>query len=116
MKIKILRILSILFIVFASVQVYSTSFHAKKNNVTLSDKCKKCNGSGSCSSCLGEGKVVCSKCDGKGKGEEINLNNGYGSHDVITCPDCNGKGSSKCRPCNASGKCNNCKGTGKSPS
>lgn len=131
-KIKFYSIVSILIIALFS----SYGFKAKVNasrvvvHVATDNKCRYCNGSGNCSTCLGAKKIICSRCKGKGSGNEAQLNNGYGDHDIpyntytgtpahiapiLQCPDCNGKGKLDCRACNGSGVCSHCKGTGKSP-
>ena len=72
--------------------------------------CKRCQGSGKCSSmsgtankyyCHGFGK--CGYCGGNG----IVHNLGQ----AITCTACNGNG--KCKYCNGTGKCSDCGGSGK---
>lgn len=77
---------------------------------TNSSTCKKCQGSGRCSSmsgtankyyCHGSGK--CGYCNGSG----IIRNLGQ----TITCTACNGRG--RCKYCNGSGKCSDCDGSGK---
>lgn len=77
---------------------------------TGSMTCKRCQGSGRCSStsgtankyyCHGSGK--CGYCNGSG----VIRNLGQ----TITCTACNGRG--KCKYCNGSGKCSDCGGSGK---
>jgi hypothetical protein len=58
--------------------------------------CKVCKGSGeraSCARCGGQGTAACSKCDGSGKGE-----------DGSACPVCKGQAVELCQTCNGDGK------------
>ena len=77
---------------------------------TANSTCKRCQGSGKCSSmsgtadkyyCHGSGK--CGYCNGSG----VIRNLGQ----TITCTACNGRG--KCKYCHGSGKCSDCGGSGK---
>ncbi len=71
--------------------------------------CRRCNGSGKCSSssatadryyCHGSGQ--CGYCNGSGIQHKMGQ--------TITCPSCNGDG--KCHYCNGSGVCSSCNGSG----
>jgi len=81
---------------------------SRSSNVSISQHCKTCGGSGTCSvgvsrkhSCHGSGK--CDFCGGKGTS--------YINGIPYECPNCNGKG--KCHFCNGTGKCKRCNGTGR---
>ena len=68
-------------------------------------KCSSCNGSGSCTVCMGTGKMQCVGCYGTGK---------RSSGDK--CTSCKGTGKVSCPTCKGSGKCKTCIGTGKTGS
>ena len=82
------------------------------------EDCKACEASGRCSSCEGEGTLVCGDCKGDGTchdcGGEGNKTCGT-CGGKGTCRDCGGSGTRKCSGCggrNGSGKCNKCDGKG----
>lgn len=80
------------------------SFGAKKNiNLTRSEKCEKCNGSGAKP---GTSPKTCSRCQGSGVVQQVQ-NTIFGQTAIqTTCPECQGKGTiitDKCTECSGSG-------------
>ena len=80
------------------------AFGVKKNiNLTRSEKCEKCNGSGAKA---GTSPKTCPHCQGTGVVQQVQ-NTIFGQTAIqTTCPNCHGKGSiitDKCEECSGSG-------------
>lgn len=73
---------------------------AKQVNVTRSEKCSNCNGTGAAS---GSSKVTCDKCGGHGKVQSVQ-NTIMGTFSTVkTCDKCGGTGTIIKNPCEACG-------------
>lgn len=79
-------------------------------NCAPEERCSKCDGSGTCSSCSGRRSRVCTSCGGKGYKREKRPSGGY---DNSRCFWCSGDGRIDCSSCSGRGRCQNCAGSGR---
>jgi len=77
---------------------YETNYYTVQ--IPKTETCSACGGTGDggqCSTCEGQGQLVCGRCDGDGK---------------VTCRSCKGTGTINCKACRGTGKaiCPDCRG------